>query len=70
MSLTLTPEQLADLTGYTRVDKQKAWLKANGFKFRENRYGHPKVDRAHYDARMGVGAPQRSAEPNWAALEM
>lgn len=71
MSLTLTAAELRELTGYSRASKQAGWLKANGFKFRVSRLGHPRVDRAHYLAKMG-GSPAASVSeqttPNWAAL--
>jgi len=51
--LTLAPEQLFELTGYKRGAEQARWLKENGFKFRLDRLGKPRVDRAHYEARMG-----------------
>jgi hypothetical protein len=70
--LTLTPEQLHELTGYKRGAEQARWLKDNGFKFRLDRLGKPRVDRAHYETRMG-GAPATGEHidggtPNWAAL--
>ena len=37
MTLVLTPEELACLTGYKQPARQAKWLKANGFKFRLNR---------------------------------
>ena len=70
--LTLTPEQLCELTGYKRGAEQARWLKENGFKFRLDRLGKPRVDRAHYEAKMG-GKPATAEHidggtPNWAAL--
>jgi hypothetical protein len=72
-TLTLTGDELAELTGYRRGAEQKKWLKANGFKFREDRLGRPRVDREHYESKMGV--PRRTVEqsfgggqPKWGAL--
>jgi hypothetical protein len=70
--LTLTPEQLCELTGYKRAAEQARWLKENGFKFRLDRLGKPRVDHAHYESKMG-GHPVTAAlivggTPNWAAL--
>lgn len=71
--LTLTPEQLYELTGYKRGAEQARWLKENGFKFRLDRLGKPRVDRAHYENKMGCKLATTSdrvdgASPNWAAL--
>jgi hypothetical protein len=70
--LTLTPEQLHELTGYKRGAEQARWLKENGFKFRLDRLGKPRVDRAHYETKMGgrliVGEHADSGSPNWVAL--
>lgn len=71
--LTLTPEQLCELTGYKRGAEQARWLKENGFKFRLDRLGKPRVDRAHYEAKMGCklaipGEHIDGGTPNWAAL--
>jgi len=70
--LTLTPEQLYELTGYKRGAEQARWLKVNGFKFRLDRLGKPRVDRAHYEAKMGSKPAHAGyvdgGTPNWAAL--
>lgn len=71
--LTLTPEQLRELTGYKRGAEQVRWLKENGFKFRLDRLGKPRVDRAHYETKMGskvamTGEHIDGGSPNWAAL--
>lgn len=71
--LTLTPEQLFELTGYKRGAEQARWLKENGFKFRLDRLRKPRVDRAHYESKMGSKLATTSdrvdgGSPNWAAL--
>jgi hypothetical protein len=71
--LTLTAEQLCELTGYKRGAEQARWLKENGFKFRLDRLGKPRVDRAHYETKMGcklgtTGDRIDGGSPNWAAL--
>lgn len=70
--LTLTPDQLFELTGYKRSAEQVRWLKENGFKFRLDRLGKPRVDRAHYETKMGgkpaTGEHVDGGTPNWAAL--
>lgn len=68
MSLVLLPEELFELTGFKRPGKQIAWLKKNGFKFRLNRMLHPKVDRGHYEGRMGAGPAVSVTQPNWDAI--
>lgn len=70
MSIVLLPSELIDLTGFKRPSKQAAWLKANGFKFRLSQQLHPKVDRGHYEGRMGGKSSAPSAtEPNWGAMK-
>ena len=67
--LTLSPLELEELTGYKPGAEQKRWLQQNGFKFRLDRLGKPRVDRAHYETKMGGKAPtERETTPNWAAL--
>ena len=71
--LTLSPEQLHELTGYKRGAEQARWLKENGFKFRLDRLGKPRVDRSHYETKMGcklatTGEHIDGGSPNWAAL--
>ena len=71
--LTLSPEQLCELTGYKRGAEQARWLKENGFKFRLDRLGKPRVDRVHYETKMGcklstTGDRVDGGSPNWAAL--
>jgi hypothetical protein len=67
--MNLTPEELHDITGYVQPAAQKRWLKKNKIKFHENRYGHPKVDRAYYTARLAAPQQRSGGSPNWAALE-
>jgi hypothetical protein len=68
MSLLLLPDELVALTGYRQKSKQAAWLKSNKMQFKLGRDGRPRVDRVHYQARMG-GAPRIVVDgPNWAAL--
>ena len=64
----LTPLELADLTGYTLPAKQKAWLRARGWVFEVDRWGRPKVSRAHAELRLGGVQQTAAPEPNWEAL--
>jgi hypothetical protein len=68
--LTLSPDELLDLTGYRAPSKQCAWLAAHGFLFERRRNGTPAVLRSHVERRMGgAGATAAgAAEPNWSAL--
>ena len=71
--LTLSPDQLCELTGYKRGAEQARWLKENGFKFRLDRLGKPRVDRTHYETKMGSklatsGEHIDGGSPNWTAL--
>jgi hypothetical protein len=72
MSLTLTEAELRELTGYKRGKEQARWLKNNGFKFRLDKLGKPRVDRGHYNTKMGSTSGARvepaSSEPNWSAM--
>lgn len=70
-AMILDDDTLRELTGYKRGAEQCRWLKANGFKFRQDCRGRPRVDRSHYLARMGGAAgaaAASSSEPNWAAM--
>jgi hypothetical protein len=68
--LTLTPDELHDLTGYQRACAQRRWLTARGFVFEVRANGTPAVLRAHVERRMGAieTAPVGAAEPDWSAL--
>ena len=69
-NLTLTPEELLELTGFSRKSKQAQWLKSNGIKYRLNAQLQPRVDRTHYLVKMGAaqGAKEMSG-PSWGAIE-
>ena len=45
--LTLTAQELVDLTGYKQRARQIKWLSQNKFTFRVARGGRPVVDCAH-----------------------
>jgi len=64
--VVLSIEELVDLTGYKQPSRQIIWLKKNGFKYRLNRFMHPKVDRTHYTVKMGIGL-HKAPEPDWGA---
>lgn len=68
--MTLTHEELPELTGYEQPSRQREWLKRNLFKFRLDKRFNPKVDRQHYLARMsGSRSDDREAAgPDWSKL--
>lgn len=74
-ALFLTPEELAELTGYTSPRSQRKWLDANGYRYAVNANNRPKVARAHLLSRLG-GAVAGAAgtdtvvtpRPNFGAL--
>ncbi|WP_236170407.1 DUF4224 domain-containing protein [Pseudomonas parakoreensis] len=49
----LTPEEVADLTGYKRPAAQMRWLTAERYGFAVGGDGHPKVLRQVVIGRMG-----------------
>ncbi|MCE2659517.1 MAG: DUF4224 domain-containing protein [Rubrivivax sp.] len=49
--LTLTPHEIAELTGYTQPSRQLAELRRQGFyRARRNVLGNVVLERGHYDA--------------------
>lgn len=58
----LSPEQVAALTGYTRLSAQRRWLIDNDLPFIEGGDGTLKVLEQTVLARLGV-APQKKAGP-------
>lgn len=51
MSLTLSPDEIRELTGYTQPAKQLVELHRRGFvRAYRNRLGQVTLERAHYDA--------------------
>jgi hypothetical protein len=68
--LTLSPDELLDLTGYQRACDQRRWLTARGFVFETRRNGSPAVLRSHVERRMGGQKADTAgaSEPNWSAL--
>ena len=62
----LTPDELRDLTGYTRPSAQEHWLRARGFNVAKNGVGRIMLT---WDAvvqwQMGGNTPKTSASPDW-----
>lgn len=69
--LTLTPEELVEITGYVRPSAQARALRAIGIEHRIRPDGRLLVLRSHVECLLG-GAPgakvQSAAEPNWSAI--
>ncbi|HEY9012048.1 MAG TPA: DUF4224 domain-containing protein [Devosia sp.] len=73
-SLTLTAEEMADLTGAARRDLQLEWLRSNDWHFVTTRAGDPRVGRLYANLKLAgqelstatVGAAPW--EPNYAAI--
>lgn len=65
MSITLSPEEIALLTGYRRAAEQLAALQRMGFwRARRDRFGRVVLERAHYDAvASGRGAAANDSPP-------
>jgi hypothetical protein len=71
MALTLTKDELIELTGKKRATAMARWLQFNGFSFRIGADGYPRVDRGHYQRVMSggsVAAAPRHTEPDFEAM--
>jgi hypothetical protein len=68
-ALTLTADELRDLTGKQRPSAQARALNAMGIEFKRRADGTVAVDRGHYERVMegGTPKPRKKAEPaiNW-----
>jgi hypothetical protein len=67
MGLFLAPEELAELTDYTRASDQRRWLEEHGWKFEVSRTGRPKVLRAEAEQHMLSAPRKRIKQLNLAA---
>lgn len=64
----LTPDELAELTGYKQASKQVAMLRQQGVPFHVNAAGHPKVARAILEGKhTPATTPTKTWSPSWAA---
>jgi hypothetical protein len=67
----LTPEELADLTGYSLPSKQREWLDARGWVYEVSAFGRVKVLRRYAEMRLGIpvgAAEPRQSEPDFSAI--
>lgn len=64
----LTPDEIADLTGYRQASKQITMLNKQGVPFHVNAAGHPKVARAVIEGRYKPSRPEKDKTwtPSWA----
>jgi hypothetical protein len=71
MNLTLTDEEIIDLTGYVVPGYQIKWLNARGWCFEVSRGGRPKVSRKFAEQKLGVVQPANDdlAEPDFSILK-
>jgi len=62
--LTLTKQEVRDLSGYQRPSKQIEWLKRHGIRFMVAADGYPRVLRKDLESKEN----QQRKKPNFAAL--
>ncbi|MCO5096450.1 MAG: DUF4224 domain-containing protein [Rhodocyclaceae bacterium] len=69
--LFLTPDELAELTGYARPFDQRRWLEVEGWVFAQNAARRPIVSRAYAETRLGGATvtDARPVKPNFDALK-
>jgi len=70
VSLFLSREELADLSGCKRRSNVAAWLTANGYKFETAADGWPRVLKAALDAKLmptNARRTMRRTEPDFSA---
>ena len=68
--LWLNDDELIELTGYRRRDKQRVALAQMGVKFRSRPSdGFPLVERWQFEGDGKLMRKERRTEPNWGALE-
>lgn len=69
MSLTLTPDELQDLTGYRRPSGQREWLQERTWVFEVDAKGRPKVLRSYAEGKMGAKtASPKAWKPDFSDL--
>ena len=59
----LTPDELADLTGYQRPRWQKVWLRDHGYPHEIDGQGRPRVLREFVQRRLGGEAGEVEQRP-------
>lgn len=66
--LTLTPDQILEITGYKRASDQMRWLRDHGWVFTANAAGRPVVSRRYAEQRLGGEFADGTAEPELAQV--
>lgn len=69
----LSADELAEVTGYSHIARQKEWLDKNGWAYVVNAAGRPIVGRWFARLRLAgvqptVSGLQQAGQPNFAAL--
>lgn len=59
--MLISPQDIAELTGYSRPTDQIRWLLTHGWVFEVGGDRRPKVLRAYAERRMGAGAVESKA---------
>lgn len=59
----LTPDEVSDMTGYTKTSYQMRWLNAERFGYVLDKDGQPKVLRAVVLGRLGGEHSRKRGEP-------
>ena len=66
----MTPDELAELTGFKSPRKQVDWLRTKGWRFEVNGNRRPIVARKYTEKMLGCGIPEDATyRPNFAALQ-
>jgi hypothetical protein len=69
--LTLSADEITELTGYKQPSHQRRFLQAAGLQYRLNKQNKPVVSRANAEKYLGgTNGPQSapSFTPNWSAM--
>lgn len=65
----LTPDEVAELTGFKSLGKQVHWLSTKGWRFEVNGCKRPIIARRYAEKMLGCGSPDESGyKPNFAAI--
>jgi hypothetical protein len=65
MTLNLSDEEVAQVTGYVVPAWQIKWLQAQQWKFVVSRVGKPIISRRYYEQQMGVVSGEADQEPDF-----
>lgn len=69
-SETLADDELATITGYKKPASQRMWLDRNGWKYVQNRAGHPIVGRAYARLKLAGINPNKLTTPDVWSLDL